>query len=39
MQAPGPNYHDPTPLIERGADNRIWVAKLKWQKPNKNFSN
>ena len=39
MQAPGPNYHDPTPLIERGADNRIWVAKLKWQNPNKNFSN
>jgi hypothetical protein len=39
MQAPGPNYHDPTPLIERGADNRIWVAKLKWKKPNRNFSN
>ncbi|MDF1862987.1 MAG: hypothetical protein P1U87_22410, partial [Verrucomicrobiales bacterium] len=38
MQAPGPNYHDPTPLIERGADNRIWVAKLKWQKPNQSFS-
>lgn len=33
MQAPGPNYHDPAPLIERGADNRIWVAKLKWPTP------
>lgn len=30
MQAPGPHYHDPAPLIERGADNRVWVAKLKW---------
>lgn len=38
MQAPGPNYHDPTPLIKRGADNRIWVARLKWQKPNQSFS-
>lgn len=34
MQAPGPNYHDPAPLIARGADNRIWVARLKWKKPN-----
>lgn len=38
MQAPGPNYHDPAPLIERGADNRIWIAKLKWKKPNQAFS-
>lgn len=30
MQAPGPNYSDPEPLIARGANNRIWVAKLKW---------
>jgi hypothetical protein len=37
MQAPGPNYHDPAPLIKRGADNRVWVAKLKWKKPNKSF--
>jgi hypothetical protein len=37
MQAPGPNYHDPAPLIARGADNRVWVAKLKWAKPNGNF--
>lgn len=34
MQAPGPNYSDATPLIERGADNRIWVAKLQWTTPN-----
>ena len=26
MQAPGPNYHDPAPLVKRGADNRVWVA-------------
>ena len=32
MQAPGPNYSDPEPLIKRGADNRVWVAKLKWEK-------
>lgn len=31
MQAPAPNHHDPTSLIERGADNRVWVAKLKWK--------
>lgn len=37
MQAPGPNYHDPTPLIKRGADNRVWVAKLKWAIPDQNF--
>ncbi len=30
MQGPGPNYSDQEPLIRRGADNRIWVAKLKW---------
>jgi len=35
MQAPGPNYRDPAPLIARGADNRVWVAKLKWKKPNR----
>ncbi len=34
MQGPGPRHHDPAPLIERGADNRVWVAKLKWSKPN-----
>jgi hypothetical protein len=37
MQAPGPNYHDPAPLIKRGADNRVWVAKLKWAKPDLSF--
>ena len=37
MQGPGPNYHDPAPLVERGADNRVWVAKVKWKKPNGNF--
>lgn len=30
MQGPGPNYHDPKPLVARGADNRIWVAKIRW---------
>jgi acetyl esterase/lipase len=30
MQGPGPKYHDPRPLVARGADNRIWVAKVKW---------
>lgn len=33
MQGPGPNYHDPKPLVARGADNRIWVAKVKWSPP------
>lgn len=33
MQGPGPNYHDPKPLVARGADNRIWVAKIKWTLP------
>lgn len=37
MQAPGPNYFDATPLIKRGADNRIWVTKLRWKTPNKAF--
>lgn len=32
MQAPAPNHHDPAPLVARGADNRVWVAKLKWKK-------
>lgn len=31
MQAPGPRFFDPAPLIARGADNRVWVAKLKWK--------
>jgi hypothetical protein len=31
MQAPAPNHHDPAPLVARGADNRVWVAKLKWK--------
>lgn len=35
MQAPGPNYHDPAPLIARGADNRVWVAKILWKTPNR----
>ena len=33
MQGPGPNYHDPKPLVARGADNRIWVAKINWTPP------
>lgn len=34
MQGPGPKAHDTAPLVARGADNRIWVAKLKWKTPN-----
>lgn len=33
MQGPGPNHSDTAPLIERGADNRIWVAKILWKTP------
>lgn len=35
MQAPGPRFFDPAPLIARGADNRVWVAKVKWTIPNR----
>ncbi len=31
MQGPPPRPHDPAPIVARGADNRIWVAKLKWK--------
>lgn len=34
MQGPAPHAHDPAPLIARGADNRVWVAKVKWATPN-----
>ena len=37
MQGPAPNYSDPAPIVARGADNRIWVAKIKWNQPNGNF--
>ena len=37
MQGPAPNYSDPAPVVARGADNRIWVAKINWSKPNRNF--
>ncbi|HQZ26904.1 MAG: exo-alpha-sialidase [Verrucomicrobiales bacterium] len=30
MQGPAPHPHDTKPLVARGADNRVWVAKLKW---------
>jgi hypothetical protein len=30
MQGPAPHPYDTKPLVERGADNRVWVAKLKW---------
>lgn len=33
MQGPPPNPHDPEPLVKRGANNRIWVAKIKWNQP------
>ncbi len=35
MQAPGPRFFDPAPLVARGADNRVWVAKVKWKTPNR----
>ena len=31
MQGPAPNPFDPKPLVARGADNRIWVSKVKWK--------
>lgn len=34
MQLPGPKYNDPETLRKRGADNRVWVAKVKWKKEN-----
>lgn len=37
MQTIGPKYNDAERLIEAGADNRIWVAKLLWKKPNQYF--
>lgn len=30
MQGPGAAAHDPSSLVARGADNRVWVAKLTW---------
>lgn len=42
MQIPGTNdgrreriAHDAALLEQRGADNRIWVAKIRWNKPNR----
>lgn len=37
MQTPGKKYGDPTSLIAKGANNRIWVTKLKWTQPNQSF--
>lgn len=37
MQTIGPKYNDPEKLIKMGANNRIWVAKVKWKKPNGGF--
>lgn len=37
MQTIGPKYNDPEKLIKLGADNRVWVAKVKWKKPNGEF--
>lgn len=30
MQGPGKSAHDPSSIVARGADNRIWVAKVMW---------
>jgi hypothetical protein len=35
MQAPGPRFFDPAPLVARSADNRVWVSKVKWTIPNR----
>jgi len=37
MQTIGPKYNDPEKLMKLGANNRVWVAKLKWKKPNGEF--
>ncbi|NNE91581.1 MAG: exo-alpha-sialidase [Verrucomicrobiales bacterium] len=34
MQRPGPKYNDPEGLIKLGANNRVWVAKLRWRREN-----
>jgi len=39
MQGPAPHAHDPAPLVARGADNRVWVAKVKWVSPNQHAGN
>ena len=31
MQGPGKSAHDPSSIVARGADNRIWVAKVIWK--------
>lgn len=35
MQGLAPNPSDPAPLVARGADNRIWMAKVKWKTPHR----
>ncbi len=30
MQGPSPDYTNQEPLVARGADNRVWVARLLW---------
>ena len=37
MQTIGPKYNDPEKLMKMGANNRVWVAKVKWKKPNGEF--
>ncbi len=37
MQTIGPKYNDPEKLMKMGADNRVWVAKVKWKNPNGEF--
>lgn len=32
MQGPGAAAHDPSSLVARGADNRVWVAKIRWSR-------
>ena len=31
MQGPAPHHHDTQRLVDQGADNRVWIAKLKWK--------
>ncbi|NOX99941.1 MAG: exo-alpha-sialidase [Verrucomicrobia bacterium] len=37
MQTIGPKYNDPEKLMKMGADNRVWVAKVKWKTSNGEF--
>jgi hypothetical protein len=35
MQAPGPNFFDSSIPARRGSDNSVFVARIRWRKPNR----